>query len=223
MTDAPDRRCYVFDAYGTLFDVHSAVRRFEREIGPAASRLSEVWRAKQLEYTWIYSRLGRHRPFADVTAKGLDYAIATTVEVGPDLRSRLLKSYLSLDPYPEVWRALFALKARSARLAILSNGDPDMLSAVVDYGGFEDIFEAVLSVEAAGVFKPAPAVYALASSALGVAPADITFLSANRWDVAGAKDFGFRSVWVNRNRLPDEYPDLAANLVIEDLSTLAKE
>jgi 2-haloacid dehalogenase len=225
LADDVASRCYVFDAYGTLFDVHSAVDRHAREIGADARRLSEVWRAKQLEYTWIYARLERKHTFAEVTERGLDYAIAYACRdpVSPEMRQRLLASYRSLALYPEVWRALASLKVRGARLAILSNGDPGMLTDVVEHGGLEDLFEAVLSVEAAGLFKPAPAVYALATRALGVMPREVTFLSANRWDIAGAKAFGFRSVWVNRGRLPNEYPELAPDVILPDLSSLAAE
>jgi 2-haloacid dehalogenase len=221
MTEPTSRRCYVFDAYGTLFDVHSASRRFAAEVGPGAARFSEIWRAKQLEYTWIYSRLERAHSFAEVTGRGLDFAAAVTGGIDPELRARLLASYRELSAYPEVWRVLTALYERSARLAILSNGDPDMLADIIDHAGLDGFFEHVLSVEAAGLFKPAPAVYALATKALEVKPADITFISANRWDIAGAKSFGFRTVWVNRAELPDEYPELAPDVVLADLSALA--
>lgn len=222
MTEPSSRRCYVFDAYGTLFDVHSAARRFAGEIGPQAARLSEVWRNKQLEYTWIYSRLERSHTFADVTAAGLDYAMHVTGVADQDgLRERLLASYLKLAAYPEVWRVLTALYERSARLAILSNGDPGMLAEVIDYAGLDGFFEQTLSVEATGLFKPAPKVYKLATDALGVTPDAITFISANRWDIAGAKAFGFKTVWVNRGGLPGEYADLAADVTLPDLATLA--
>lgn len=221
MAETSKQRCYVFDAYGTLFDVHSAARKLAPEIGPEAARLSEIWRAKQLEYTWIYSRLERTHSFAEVTAAGLDYAASVIGGITPDLRKKLLASYLSLDAYPEVWRVLTALYERSARLAILSNGDPDMLNEVIDYAGLDGFFEKVLSVEAARVFKPAPAVYKLATDALNVTPDAITFISANRWDAAGGKAFGFKSVWVNRSGAPNEYKDLAPNLILPDLTALA--
>ena len=221
MTGQASNRCYVFDAYGTLFDVHSAARRFAAEIGENASHFSEIWRTKQLEYTWIYSRLERGQKFADVTARGLDFAAGVTGGIDPDLRARLLASYRQLAAFPEVWRVLSALYERSSRLAILSNGDADMLADVIDYAGLDGFFEHVLSVEAAGLFKPAPAVYDLAAKALGVEPSAITFISANRWDIAGAKAFGFKTVWVNRARLPDEYAELAPDVVLPDLSTLA--
>ena len=213
---------YVFDAYGTLFDVHSAVSRYKDEVGPKSELLSAIWRAKQLEYTWIHARVEKPATFAALTEQGLDYAIAAIGGVQKGLREELLSAYRSLQPYPEVPDVLDDLKGDGARLAILSNGDPEMLDAAVHAAGFEGVFDAVLSVQqVGGIFKPAMVCYKMASDFFGVAPGEISFQSSNRWDIAGAHVFGFKTVWINRTKAPDEYPEFPANRVIADLSELA--
>jgi 2-haloacid dehalogenase len=211
---------YVFDAYGTLFDVHSAAARHRDAIGPRWERLSNLWRTKQLEYTWVHVGMDRPATFADLTEQALDVAIAGVGGVGSGTRARLLEAYRSLDAYPEVKEVLAGLRARGARLAILSNGDPDMLAAAIGSAGLDDIFEAVLSVASAGVFKPSRRVYELATRTFAVEPAAISFQSSNRWDIAGARAFGFHTVWVNRTRAPEEYPALPAHAVVSDLGAL---
>lgn len=211
---------YVFDAYGTLFDVHSAAARAKEDIGPAWERLSEIWRAKQLEYTWIHAATGRHATFAELTEQSLDNAIARVGGVPSGVRGRLLATYRELDAYPEVRSVLQALAARGARLAILSNGDPDMLASAVAAAGLDGLFAAVISVAEAGVFKPSMKVYAHCCERLATAPALISFQSSNRWDIAGAKAAGLRTVWINRAGLPDEYPAMPADIVARDLSVL---
>lgn len=223
MTVATTSPIYVFDAYGTLFDVHSAVGRYRDEVGPKSDLLSAVWRAKQLEYTWIHARLDRQATFAELTEQSLDYAIAAIGGVQKGLREELLSAYRSLRPYPEVPDVLDDLKGAGARLAILSNGDPEMLDAAVHAAGFDTVFDAVLSVAEAGIFKPAPQVYALATSFFSCDPGDISFQSSNRWDIAGAHVAGFRTVWINRTGVPDEYPSMPADREIEDLTELAPE
>ena len=158
---------YVFDAYGTLFDVHSAAARHRDAIGPDWERLSSLWRQKQLEYTWVHAGMGRHATFAALTEQSLDFAIASMGGVAPGTRARLLEAYRSLEAYPEVKGALAQLKTRGARLAILSNGDPDMLEAAIHSAGLDGAFDAVLSVASAGVFKPAMRVYELATRQSG--------------------------------------------------------
>lgn len=213
---------YVFDAYGTLFDVHSAVGRYKDEVGPKSDLMSAIWRAKQLEYTWIHSRIERPATFSDLTEQSLDFAIHAIGGIQKGLREELLSAYRSLKPYPEVPDVLDDLRGAGARLAILSNGDPEMLDAAVHAAGFDELFDAILSVaQAGGIFKPASQVYALATSFFSVEPKDISFQSSNRWDIAGAAAFGFKTVWINRSNAPDEYPDLAPNRVIQDLSRLA--
>ena len=214
---------YVFDAYGTLFDVHAAVARHAGEIGPQAARLSELWRAKQLEYTWVRSLTGAPwRDFRALTAEALDYAGDVTGGIAPELRAKLLAAYDELDAYPDAKPALQALKAQGARLAILSNGSADMLAGAVRAAGLDGLFDAVLSVDARQVFKTAPVIYALATERFGAAPAGISFQSSNRWDIAGAARFGFRTVWVNRGGLPDEYPDLPPARTVRGLDELPR-
>ena len=214
---------YVFDAYGTLFDVHSAVSRYRDEVGPKSELLSAIWRAKQLEYTWIHARVERHATFAACTERSLDYAIAAIGGVQKGLRAELLSAYRALRPYPEVPDVLDDLKGAGARLAILSNGDPEMLDAIVHTAGFEGVFDAVLSASQVGVFKPAMACYKLASDFFGAAPEAISFQSSNRWDIAGAHVYGFKTVWINRAGAPDEYPEFPAGRVISDLTALAPD
>jgi 2-haloacid dehalogenase len=212
---------YVFDAYGTLFDVHAAAERQKEAIGPKWRELSIIWRAKHLEYTWVYSLAGRQAMFWMLAQRSLDFAIA---EVGggisTDVRSRLLASYRTMDPYPEVAEVLATLKARGDKLAILSNGDADMLTEAVRAARLDKTFDAVISVVSVGIFKPSPKVYQFAVAKLGGAPADISFQSSNRWDIAGAKASGLRCVWVNRMGAPDEYPDLRPDRTVRDLRAL---
>jgi 2-haloacid dehalogenase len=212
---------FVFDAYGTLFDVHAAAARHQEAIGAKWQQLSQTWRSKHIEYTWVHSLAGRRASFWALAQQSLDTAIAAVGGgVSPDLRAKLLAAYRAMDAFPEVREVLTALKARGARLAILSNGDPDMLDDAVRAAQLEGLFEAVLSVAAVGIFKPAPAVYRLAADRFGCRPADISFQSSNRWDIAGAKAFGFRCVWINRTGAPDEYPDLRPDRIGSDLRAL---
>jgi 2-haloacid dehalogenase len=212
---------YVFDAYGTLFDVHAAAERQKDSIGPKWKELSLIWRAKHLEYTWVYSLAGRQAMFWMLAQRSLDFAIA---EVGGgisgDARARLLASYRTMATYPEVPDVLGALKARGNKLVILSNGDADMLTDAVRAAKLDGMFDAVISVVSAGIFKPSAKVYQLVLDRLGGTPADVSFQSSNRWDIAGAKAFGFRCVWINRTGAADEYPDLPPDRTVPDLRAL---
>ena len=215
------RDVFVFDAYGTLFDLHAAAERHRDAIGPKWQQLSQTWRTKHIEYTWVHSLSQRPATFWELAQRSLDYAIASIGDAVPaEARDRLLAAYRTMDAYPEVAEVLGALKGRGARLAILSNGDPDMLDDAVRAAKLENLFDAVLSVTAAGVFKPAPAVYRLATERFGCKPGDISFQSSNRWDIAGAKAFGLHCVWINRAGAPDEYPDLRPDRVVRDLRGL---
>lgn len=216
----PPPKAFVFDAYGTLFDVHSAAGRLRAEIGPKADQLSGLWRDKQLQYTWVRSMAGHHKPFDQITADGLDFAIAAVGGIADGVRQKLLDAYLALDAYGEVVEVLGALKQKGARLAILSNGSPAMLAAAVSSSGLGDLLDDVLSIEEVGIYKPDPRVYALASERLGAAPNEVSFQSSNRWDIAGAKSFGFRTTWINRFDQPDEFPDLPADRIVETLHPL---
>jgi 2-haloacid dehalogenase len=212
---------YVFDAYGTLFDVHAAIARHRADAGPDAERFSEIWRAKQLEYTWTLTLAGRYVDFWTLTERALDYAFARMPSVDRALRARLLDAYLKLDAFPDARAALTGLKARGVRLAILSNGTPRMLEAAAEAAGIAAFLDAVLSVDVVRLYKPRPEVYALVTGALGARSNEVVFVSSNRWDVMGAAAVGFRPVWVNRANMPEEYADLPPIKVVADLGGLA--
>ena len=194
----PGIRACVFDAYGTLFDFASAAGRCRDDIGPEADRLTAVWRDKQLQYTWLRAVQGRHADFWQVTGDALDFALDTLGIDDPGLRERLMSLYLSLDTFPEVPAMLAALKAAGIRTAILSNGSPRMLAALVDHAGIGDRLDHVLSVEEVGVFKPDAKVYRLAVERLALPAAAISFQSSNAWDAFAASAFGMQVVWCNR-------------------------
>ena len=197
----------VFDAYGTLFDVNSAAREARQELGESWQALSELWRAKQLQYTWLRASSGRHADFWQVTGDALDFALATFKLGDAGLRSRLMDLYLRLSAYPEVPAMLRRLKDAGMGRAILSNGTPAMLASAVSNAGLDGLFDAVLSVEEVGVYKPHPSVYRLAADRLGVAAREICFLSSNGWDAYSAKAFGFRVLWCNRfGQAPERIP-----------------
>lgn len=209
---------YLFDAYGTLFDLHAAAERYRAAIGPQWRQLSDTWRSKHIEYTWHHSLTRTPATFWRLAERSLDFAIAATgATVGAEVRASLLATYRAMPPYPEVREVLSSLKQKGAVVAILSNGDADMLADAVAAAGFNGMFDAVLSVAAVGCFKPARPVYQLASDHFGCRPEEISFQSSNRWDIAGAKAFGFYCVWVNRTGAPDEYPELAPDRVVGDL------
>jgi len=197
----------VFDAYGTLFDVHSAVGRHRERLGPVADPVSALWRTKQLEYTWLRSLMGRHADFWQVTQDALDYAFATYAIDDSTLHKDLMEAYLRLDCYPEVPETLDRLKQSGLKIAILSNGTPAMLETAVAGAGLESLIEFNLSVEAVGIYKPDPRVYQLAVDRLGVTAETISFQSSNGWDVAGAASFGFQVAWINRfGQRPERLP-----------------
>ncbi len=211
---------YVFDAYGTLFDVHAAIGRHREAAGPDADRLSDIWRTKQLEYTWTLTLAGRYRDFWTLTADALDFALARVPSVDRALRPKLLDAYLVLDAFTDARNCLRKLKERGRRTAILSNGSAQMLDAAVKAARLGADLDAVLSIEAVRQYKPRPETYRLVTDTFGVGPAEVVFVSSNRWDVMGAGVFGFRTVWVNRTRAPDEYGKQAPTAVLPDLSRL---
>ncbi|MFQ5773324.1 MAG: haloacid dehalogenase type II [Kiloniellaceae bacterium] len=199
----------VFDAYGTLFDVHSAVRRGGSALGEKAAAVSALWRQKQLEYTWLRSLMGEHVDFWQVTGDGLDFALAANGVEDPALHGHLMNLYLSLEAYPDVGDALGRLREGGRKTAILSNGAPKMLNAAIDSAGLETLLDFTLSVEDVGVYKPDRRVYRLAVDRLGIEARRICFVSTNAWDAAGAAHFGFNVAWMNRfgqqpERLPGE-------------------
>jgi 2-haloacid dehalogenase len=211
---------YVFDAYGTLFDVRSAVARLSSRIGPEADRLSALWRTKQLEYSWVRSLMRRHADFWRLTDDALDFAMAAVPGVDAALRDLLLDAYRTLDAYPEVPAVLAELRRRGAKCAILSNGSPEMLAGAVGSAGLADLLDAVLSVEEAGIFKPDPRVYRLVLDRFGVGGGEVSFQSSNAWDIAGAAAFGFSAVWINRTAQPREYADIGPIREVSDLKAL---
>ena len=205
-------RACVFDAYGTLFDVHSAVGKHRARLGDDADAVSGMWRAKQLEYTWQRTILDRYVDFWRVTADGLDYALDAHGVDDAGLRDDLLHAYLSLDCYPEVREVLDTLKNADLMTAILSNGSPMMLEAAVESAGIGDLLDAVVSVDELRMYKPSAEVYQLAMDELEVGRGQVSFQSSNAWDAAAAATFGFRVAWCNRfgqarERLPDA-PDV---------------
>ena len=214
-------RACVFDAYGTLFDVHAPMRKLAADIGPKADEISKLWRQKQLEYTWLRSLMGVHADFWHVTGDALDYALDAHGVSEPGLRDEIMALYLKLDAYPEVAAALEAVKARAKLTAILSNGSPSMLDAAVRHAGLEKLFNMVLSVEDVGIYKPSRRVYRHAMQKLQIHDApSVCFVSANTWDAQGAAQFGFQSVRVDRFGLKDDrIPGKPAGL-IKDLSEL---
>ena len=188
----------VFDAYGTLFDVHSAVRRHADRLGPAGAAVSQLWRTKQLEYTWLRTLMGRYVDFATVTAEALDVALATHAVRDAELRADLLRAYLELDPYPDVIEVLHALRQRGVACSILSNGTEAMLAAAVAAAGVEALVDRVISVDPLGTYKPDPRVYRHAVEVLGRPDRDVLFVSANNWDAIGAAHAGLQVAWINR-------------------------
>lgn len=213
-------RGYVFDAYGTLFDVHSVVEA-GRAVTADPMALSLAWRGKQLEYTWLRALMGRYEDFWTVTEDALRWAIARLglSAAEADVR-RLMDAYLSLACFPEVPATLAALRGRPR--AILSNGAPKMLAAAVSSSGLTQHLDHVLSVDAVKTYKPSPTVYALGPRALGIEARDLLFVSSNAWDVAGAKSFGYQVAWCNRTNAPAENLGVKADYIIRSLDELPR-
>jgi 2-haloacid dehalogenase len=198
----------VFDAYGTLFDVNSAARTAQDSLSDKWQPLAELWRTKQLQYTWLRGLAGRHADFWQVTGDALDFALATLHIEDRELRARLMDLYMILQPYPGVRDTLSRLKQSGIKLAILSNGTPAMLEAAVASAGISELLDSILSVEEVRVYKPHPSVYELACKHFGVRAEQICFLSSNGWDAYSAKAFGFRVLWCNRfGQAPERIPE----------------
>lgn len=209
----------VFDAYGTLFDLLGPVARRAAKLGDKSDALSELWRRKQLEYSWLRSLMGEYTDFWTITGESLDYAMAALKIDDPVLRADLMELYLSLPTFDEVPDTLGALKASGIKTGILSNGAPVMLTSAINVAQITLSLDVVFSVADVGVFKPDPRVYQMAVDRLKLDASDIAFFSSNAWDIAGAASFGFRAVWVNRlgaprERLPGE--------PVAEISTLAE-
>ena len=212
----------VFDAYGTLFDVHSVTRLAESFFPGKGAALSAAWRTKQLEYTWLRSLMGRYEDFWLVTGQALRFALRRLgVAAGQAQIESLMEAYLALSPFPEVPAALRAL--RGTPLAILSNGSPRMLESAVRSSGLAGAFDHVLSVDAVGVYKPSARVYEMAPRALGLSAGEIVFVSSNGWDVAGAAAYGFTTCWCNRANAPAEELDLTPDYEVDRLDAIPEK
>jgi 2-haloacid dehalogenase len=190
-------KAVVFDAYGTLYDIQSVAEVTEQAFPGYGEIVTQIWRIKQLEYTWLRSLMRRYEDFSVVTRESLTYTLRV-LGLKSDARifERIMEKYLHLDLYPDAAAALAAMRSR--KLAILSNGSPGMLNALVRNSGLADVLDATISVDAQKIFKPSPDAYALIESTLGVAPADVLFVSSNPWDACGAKAFGLKVAWIER-------------------------
>ena len=191
-------KAIVFDAYGTLFDVNSAAEKNKDKIGNKWENFANFWRTTQLEYTWLRSLMKKHKNFWQITEDSLDKSMET-FQIDKSLRNDLLSLYKELSPYPEVKNVLENLKKKSFKLAILSNGTPELLNHLVKSSGLENLFDDIFSVEEVKIYKPDPKVYDIPVNKYKVSKGEITFLSANTWDVSGAGNYGYNSIWVNRN------------------------
>ncbi len=212
----------VFDAYGTLFDVNSPVQKLAAELGEKAAELTRLWRQKQLEYTWLRSLMGVHADFWHVTGDALDYSLEALKIEDVGLRDELMTLYLKLDAYPDVAEALKAVRAKSKRTAILSNGSPSMLDSAMRAAGLEKSIDMVLSVEDVGIYKPSRRVYRHAMQKLQIQDApSICFVSANSWDAQAAAQFGFQVVRLARSGGQDDRIPGKPAARIESLSELA--
>ncbi|WP_101068835.1 haloacid dehalogenase type II [Roseovarius salinarum] len=218
----------IFDAYGTLFDVSAAARQAAAEPGRETfaahwPAIAQNWRLKQLQYTWLRAVTGDHTDFWAVTQDGLDWALEAEGLAGDaELRARLLQLYRELEAYPEVPGMLRALKAAGKATAILSNGEPEMLSAAVQSAGVGTLLDAVLSVESVGVFKPARAVYDMVGAQFGCTNQDVLFVSSNGWDAAAAAGYGFTTAWVNRAGEPEERLPARPHHQLSDLADIPR-
>jgi len=212
----------VFDAYGTLFDVNSPVQKMAAELGEKASELTRLWRQKQLEYTWLRSLMGTHADFWHVTGDALDFSLEALKIDDAGLRDELMTLYLKLDAYPDVAETLKAVRAKSKRTAILSNGSPSMLDSAVRAAGLEKSIDMVLSVEDVGIYKPSRRVYRHAMQKLQIQDApSICFVSANSWDAQAAAQFGFQVVKLSRNGQNEDRIPGKPVATIQSLSELA--
>ena len=212
----PVKAC-LFDAYGTLFDVHAPAAAVSAELGEKGLAISAQWRAKQLEYTWLRSLMDRYVDFAQVTTDALDYVLEAHGLSGSPVREKLLTLYTSLAAYPDAAPCLTTLKNAGARTGILSNGSPSMLAAAVTSANLGAFLDCILSVDTVRIYKPSPEVYKLACNAFWVQRDEIAFVSANGWDCAGAAAFGFRVIHVNRLHRAEERLDVSAEVQVGNL------
>ena len=210
----------VFDAYGTVFDIHSAVMRAGQALGTRAQTVSDLWRQKQLEYTWVRTLMGRYESFWALTEESLDYALATLAPDQMALRTALLESYRHLAAYEDVRPVLERLRKNKVKITILSNGDGTMLEDTVKAAGLDAHFDGLISIEEIGQYKTAPDAYRLVKGAFGIEPHRTLFISSNRWDVAGARLAGFHPLWINRAGRSDEYRDCPPDAILNSLTEI---
>ena len=212
-------KAIIFDAYGTLFDVNSAAEKCKERLGDKWEGFANYWRTTQLEYTWLRSLMRRHKDFWQITEDSLDKSM-NFYNIDNSMRSELLNLYKVLSPFTEVRDALNKLKQSNYKLAILSNGTPDLLNELVVSNQLKDIFDDIFSVEEVGIFKPDSKVYDLPINKYNIEKNEVLFLSANTWDVSGAGNYGYNTVWVNRNNNIFDKLDFEPNQQISNLSEL---
>ncbi len=212
-------KAVVFDAYGTLFDVNSAAKKCKNKIGDKWEMFANFWRTTQLEYTWLRSLMKRHKDFWQITEDSLDKSMSV-YNIDKSLRDELLNLYKVLSPYPEVEEVLKSLKKKNLKLCILSNGTPELLNELVSSNNLKNLFDKIFSIEEVKVYKPDARVYELPIKKFNIQPKEITFLSANTWDVSGGGNYGYNSIWVNRNNSQFDFLDYQPKNEISNLSHL---
>ena len=212
-------KAVVFDAYGTLFDVNSAAEKCKDKIGVKWEIFANFWRTTQLEYTWLRSLMKRHKNFWDVTEDSLDKSMKV-FNINKNMKNELLNLYKILSPYPEVKEVLEDLKKKNFKLAILSNGTPDLLNELVESNKLNNLFDDLFSIEEVKIYKPDPRVYELPIKKYKIKSDEITFLSANTWDVSGGGNFGYNSIWVNRHNSIFDILDFQPKNEISNLTQL---
>ena len=212
-------KAIIFDAYGTLFDVNSAAEKCKDKIGDKWESFANFWRTTQLEYTWLRSLMERHKDFWQITEDSLDKSMKA-FNIDLSMKNELLNLYKILSPYKEVPETLKALKEKKFKLSILSNGTPSLLNELVKSNNLENLFDDIFSIEEVGVYKPNSKVYDIPIKKYKIEKNEVAFLSANTWDVSGGGNYGYQSIWVNRNNNIFDNLDFKANIEIEDLSGL---
>ena len=212
-------KAIVFDAYGTLFDVNSAAKKCKDKIGDKWEEFANFWRTTQLEYTWLRSLMNRHKNFWEVTEDSLEKSMRI-FKIDKSLKNELLNLYKILSPYPEVKNVLKNLKKNNFKLAILSNGTPELLKELVNSNSLDNLFDDLFSIEEVKVYKPDSRVYEIPIKRYKIKASEITFLSANTWDVSGGGNYGYNSVWVNRNKSEFDILDYQPNNEINNLTQL---
>ena len=212
-------KAVVFDAYGTLFDVNSAAKRCKDKIGAKWETFANFWRTTQLEYTWLRSLMKRHKNFWDITEDSLDKSMKV-FNINKNMKNELLSLYKILSPYPEVKGVLEDLKKKNFKLAILSNGTLDLLNELVESNKLNNLFDDLFSIEEVKIYKPDPRVYELPIKKYKIKSEEITFLSANTWDVSGGGNFGYNSIWVNRHNSIFDILDFQPKNEISNLTQL---